>query len=403
MLSADAGTDGRRALILQARTPAPTLSRIDAAPAPRLRPKPWPTRRRHARYQQRLRLRRRRYGDAEHRGAVPNPGQADLLYRAPARFVRIEKAVEIPDKTVRKINNSAFGPAGMGMREILGYAPVATGRLGADPSAGQRAFHHRRRSTRTRGASRRSTPAGCSSCRARPRPATAATPTAQARPSHGRAGLTDLGESGRAGHGLAVPEHQSGARAANAGETMAQTLALEHLHATATPRRHHACSQISSADVIYADVWTDRHHAAARRMPPSPICYADLTARRHAADQSRNCATWTAQCRSHHPLSAARSGAAASCRSCGVASRTTTGRRRRMTDHTCSLCHNPVNAMAIGASARRAARSDRHRLERRYHGRRPLMSNCCLHIMSRRLIWACLQDLLVPAPDRRIR
>ncbi len=32
--------------------------------------------------------------------------------------------MEIPDKTVRKINNSAFGPAGMGMREILGYAPI---------------------------------------------------------------------------------------------------------------------------------------------------------------------------------------------------------------------------------------------------------------------------------------
>ena len=52
-----------------------------------------------------------------------NPSQANF-YTRPVRFIRIEKAVEIPDKTVRKINNSAFGPAGMGMREILGYAPV---------------------------------------------------------------------------------------------------------------------------------------------------------------------------------------------------------------------------------------------------------------------------------------
>ncbi len=52
-----------------------------------------------------------------------DPSQASF-YTRPARFVRIEKAVEIPDKTVRKINASAFGPAGMGMREILGYAPV---------------------------------------------------------------------------------------------------------------------------------------------------------------------------------------------------------------------------------------------------------------------------------------
>ena len=53
----------------------------------------------------------------------PIPAQPSF-YTRPARFVRIEKAVEIPDKTVRKINASAFGPAGMGMREILGYAPV---------------------------------------------------------------------------------------------------------------------------------------------------------------------------------------------------------------------------------------------------------------------------------------
>src|SRR5882672_5295289 len=66
---------------------------------------------------------------AETNGAVANiaaladPKQATANQR-PARFVRIEKAVEIPDKKVRKINNSAFGPAGLGMREILAYTPV---------------------------------------------------------------------------------------------------------------------------------------------------------------------------------------------------------------------------------------------------------------------------------------
>src|SRR5258707_4967172 len=54
---------------------------------------------------------------------VSDPGQA-AFYTRPYRFIRIQKAVEIPGKTVRKINNSAFGPAGMGMREILGYAPI---------------------------------------------------------------------------------------------------------------------------------------------------------------------------------------------------------------------------------------------------------------------------------------
>jgi len=53
----------------------------------------------------------------------PTPNRPPPI-SARARFVRIEKAVEIPDKTVRKINASAFGPAGLGMREILAYAPV---------------------------------------------------------------------------------------------------------------------------------------------------------------------------------------------------------------------------------------------------------------------------------------
>ncbi len=122
---------------------------------------------------------------AETGGAVPNiaaladPKQATADQR-PARFVRIEKAVEIPDKTVRKIDNSAFGPAGMGMREILAYAPVEPDgsvkiELPANvPFTIDVLDKNARRSARA-------TPAGCSSCRARPRPAMAAIPPA-ARP-----------------------------------------------------------------------------------------------------------------------------------------------------------------------------------------------------------------------------
>ena len=55
--------------------------------------------------------------------ALADPKQAKADQR-PVRFVRIEKAVEIPDKTVRKLDAQIFGPAGMGMREILAYVPV---------------------------------------------------------------------------------------------------------------------------------------------------------------------------------------------------------------------------------------------------------------------------------------
>lgn len=43
----------------------------------------------------------------------------------PARFLRIEKPVSLPDRDVRDFRGSAFGvSSGFGMREILGYAPI---------------------------------------------------------------------------------------------------------------------------------------------------------------------------------------------------------------------------------------------------------------------------------------
>ncbi len=51
-----------------------------------------------------------------------NPAVTTARQR-PARFVRIEKAVSIPDRNVRDFRNSAFGTTNY-MREIIGYAPV---------------------------------------------------------------------------------------------------------------------------------------------------------------------------------------------------------------------------------------------------------------------------------------
>ncbi|WP_129776795.1 HzsA-related protein [Peristeroidobacter soli] len=55
---------------------------------------------------------------------VRNPANAGYATR-PARFLRVEKAVSIPDNDTRNFSNTAFGPnRALGMREILGYAPV---------------------------------------------------------------------------------------------------------------------------------------------------------------------------------------------------------------------------------------------------------------------------------------
>jgi Hydrazine synthase alpha subunit middle domain len=56
--------------------------------------------------------------------AVRDPGNAAYATR-PARFLRIEKAVSQPDDEVQDIDDTAFGPnRALGMRDILGYAPI---------------------------------------------------------------------------------------------------------------------------------------------------------------------------------------------------------------------------------------------------------------------------------------
>ena len=55
---------------------------------------------------------------------VRNPANAGYVTR-PARFLRVEKVVSIPDDDTRDFSNTAFGPnRALGMREILGYAPI---------------------------------------------------------------------------------------------------------------------------------------------------------------------------------------------------------------------------------------------------------------------------------------
>jgi hypothetical protein len=57
--------------------------------------------------------------------AVRNPGNAAAYATRPARFLRIEKAVSQPDDDTRDVPNTAFGPnRALGMRDILGYAPI---------------------------------------------------------------------------------------------------------------------------------------------------------------------------------------------------------------------------------------------------------------------------------------
>ncbi len=193
--------------------------------------------------------------------ALADPMQTTADQR-PARFIRIEKAVEIPDRTVRKLNNSAFGPAGMGMREILGYAPIQPdGSVDVQvPANVPFTIDVLDKSARRIGPRHQSwlqvMPGETRTCNGCHNP-----PTAQsATPSHGRGGLTVAANAGAPAGGF--PNVNSNL-AGNPGETMAETLARVTCGSVAT------CSQILSPNVVYTDVWTDPN----QRTPDASFSY----------------------------------------------------------------------------------------------------------------------------------
>src|SRR5882724_8921723 len=280
---------------------------------------------------------------------VSDPAQA-TFYTRPYRFVRIQKSVEIPGKTVRKINNSAFGPAGMGMREILGYAPIQPdGSVQVqvpanvpftidivDANAKRITARHTSWLQLVPGETKT-----CNGCH-----------STVNNTSHGRAGLTTAVNLGAPATGSPFPNTNPAIALTNAGATMAQTLALSTCTANGlTPNNATTpCSQILSADVVYDGIWT------VGTTPPqadTPIAYryADLTsASPVTAATNPSCVSWTAQCRVTLHYANASDAAMRQPFIQSVwsnASRTNTVNGVAMTSTTCSVCHNPVNAMAM--------------------------------------------------------
>ena len=347
LLSADVGTMVLEPIILQPRTPPPSIL-VDAAPAPG----------------QAATMATAGVGlldissvyDVDgvdtatpNIAGVSNPANP-TFYTRPYRFIRIEKAVEIPGKTVRKINNSAFGPAGMGMREILGYAPIQPdGSVQVqvpanvpftidivDVNAKRVTAQHTSWLQLLPGETKT-----CNGCH------TTANMT-----SHGRAGLTNPVNPGAPTTGTPFPNTNPALALTNAGATMAQTLALSTCSANGTTPTGNTtpCSQILNSDVIYDGIWT------VGTTPPQPdapftYAYADLTsASPVTAATNPNCVTWTAQCRVtiHYASAADIAMRLPYIQSVwNDASRTNTVNGVPMTPTVCSVCHDPVNAMAM--------------------------------------------------------
>ncbi|HUN72338.1 MAG TPA: hypothetical protein VMU52_08505 [Steroidobacteraceae bacterium] len=173
----------------------------------------------------------------------------------PARFIRLVKAVSIPDKTVVNLAQEAFGASDY-MREIMGYAPVEPDgsvliKVPADVAFEVNILDVNGR--RLNGFPEHSdwlqVRAGevlrCNGCH---------TPPTQAKPySHGRDGLFAAAYAGAAG-GAPFPDSVA-TYLPTAGQTMAEARAAVTCLGSALSTAQ--CSMTPSIDVFYTDVWTN--------------------------------------------------------------------------------------------------------------------------------------------------
>jgi Hydrazine synthase alpha subunit middle domain len=272
-------------------------------------------------------------------GATADPVQTPPANR-PARFLRVEKAVAIPDPNDVDLKATAFGPnIQQGMREIVAYAPVEPDgsvrvKVPADVALAVSVLDANGRRIGGRHQNWLQLIPGqeltCNGCH-----------TAQSGMSHGRNDAFTAAYAGAPSTGVPFPNTVS-TLSPDAGETMAETR-------TRVSCQTDCAALEPSVDVVYDDVWTD----SAVATPAASFAYR-YTALTTPTPVNVNCiSNWTASCRivinyeTHiHPLwSAPRQ---------VIDPMTMTV----LEDHTCSQggCHAPVDAM--GAAMVPAAQLD---------------------------------------------
>ena len=250
-------------------------------------------------------------------GALADP-QTTTAEDRPARFLRIVKAVSIPDDDLVDLDGSDFGVSSQQlMREIIGYAPIEPDgsvrikipanipfAISVVDKDGKR-ISDRHQSWLQLRAGEIMNCAGCH---------TAGTDT-----SHGRADAFDRIYSGAPFDGYVFPNTET--FFANYGETMAE--ARTRIDPSALE---------PSVDIHYRDVWTDEVAAGRAKDTPFDYSYADLDPTL-VAPVSQACQTgWDSLCRivinyeTHiHPLWSLARGAAGA--------------------NTCINCHTSTDAM----------------------------------------------------------
>jgi hypothetical protein len=262
----------------------------------------------------------------------------------PARFIRLVKAVSIPDRTVVNLAQEAFGASDY-MREIMGYAPIEPDgsvklKVPADVAFEIEILDANAR--RLPGFPEHSdwlqVRAGelltCNGCHT---PPTATKPF-----SHGRDGLFPAAYAGAAG-GRPFPDSVATYLPA-AGETMAEARA--DVTCTGSGLSTAQCSMTPSVDVFYTDVWTDTAQGLTAN-PAIAYQYSALPAGEAAPIPAATpgCeSAWASNCRividypEHiQPI--------------WDEPRKVTGAGGSTVDHTCTQggCHSPTNAAGAAA------------------------------------------------------
>jgi hypothetical protein len=221
--------------------------------------------------------------------SVADPG-ATLADDRPARFLRIVKAVSIPDRDVLDIDNSAFGPdRRQGMREIVGYVPIEPdGSVRVEVPANVALAldvvdrNGRRISARHQNwlQVRPGDELECNGCHA---------PASDL--SHGRRESFDSVYAGAPATGVVFPNTiPSGAAAIipDFGETMAEA------RTRMSCQTDSGCpALLPSVDLLYEDVWTD----PAVRTPDAPLEYRYGALTTPPPTVSSCMTAWTSKCR----------------------------------------------------------------------------------------------------------
>ncbi len=219
--------------------------------------------------------------------ALADPAQTTAAER-PARFLRVVKAVSIPDDDVVDLDNTAFGRnAQQGMREIVAYAPIepdgsvmvkvpanvalAVAVLDAD---GRRITARHENWLQVR-------PGQLLECNGCHEPNSGL--------SHGRSDAFASAWAGASTTGVPFPNTDPALFVGEVGETMAE------IRARLTCAAADCSSLQPSVDLVYDDVWTDEAAAGRAKDPSFSLAYADLTT---APPTSLACMQqWSAACR----------------------------------------------------------------------------------------------------------